>query len=242
MNFALADGSVRFVKESVDQSTSPPCSATTAARSWAIANQPVATRTRTRLLFLSAGCDQGLVGPALHPASGRIRVGDKPAAGVRMPSNPWGRRQHSKPARHDRGGQRLRPRDLRADPAPRGALRRDPDLAPADGLRPPRPGCGRPLRRSLRRVDRPFGEATIRSGTNDLGTFNVPEVAQSRTSIQQEKASTMTTRRTPDHPLSRKGRKKAPKKVVAMMRGMLGEFNVRVEHLAKQASSEEPAK
>ena len=36
------------------------------------------------LLFLSAGCDRGLVGPPLHPASGRIRVGDKPAAGVRM--------------------------------------------------------------------------------------------------------------------------------------------------------------
>ena len=66
----------------------------------------------------------------------------------------------------------------RSPAAPEGALRRDPD-------RPPRTGFSRPGRVAADRfagryasVDRPFGEVTIRSGTNDLGTFDVPEVAQ----------------------------------------------------------------
>ncbi len=153
VNLALADGSVRFVKESVNQlQLSPPWSATTAARSWGtIENRPIATRHRTRAALPVRRLRSGV---GRTPAASRFGAdpGGRQAGRGRAdaPPTPGGADEQSKPARHDRSRRRLRPRDLRPARRPRGALRRDPDLAPADGLQPPRPGCGRPLRRSLR--------------------------------------------------------------------------------------------
>ncbi len=131
------------------------------------------------LLFLSAGCDRGLVGPTLHPASGRVLVGAKPAAGVRV-------RLHAQGA----------PPDTPTPYATTGTdggfvLETSGRPGAAEGRYavtltwPPPTGFSSPGRASADRFagrydnrDRPFGEATIRSGTNNLGPFDVPEASR----------------------------------------------------------------
>lgn len=136
--------------------------------------------TALALLFLSAGCDRGLVGLTLHPASGRVRVGDKPAAGVRVRLHPLGAPTNT-PSPHATtgtdGGFVLETSGRPGAPEGRYAVIL---------TWPPPIGFSRPGRVAVDRfagryasVDRPFREVTIRSGPNDLGTFDVPEVAQS---------------------------------------------------------------
>jgi hypothetical protein len=135
--------------------------------------------TALALLILSAGCDRGLDGPTLHPTSGRVRVGDKPVAGVRMRLQPLGAPKDT-PNPHATtgpdGGFALETSGRPGAPEGRYAVTL---------TWPPPTGFGSPGRAAADRfagryanVDRPFGEVTIRSGTNDLGTLVVPEVAR----------------------------------------------------------------
>ena len=135
--------------------------------------------TALALLFLAAGCDRGLVGPTLHPTSGRVRVGDKPAAGVRMRLHAQGAPPGTPTPYATTGTDGGFVLETSGQPgAPEGRY--------AVTLTwPPPTGFGSPDRVSADRfagryanVDRPFGESTIRSGTNDLGTLVVPEVAR----------------------------------------------------------------
>ncbi len=135
--------------------------------------------TALALLFLSVGCDRGLVGPPLHPASGRIRVGDKPAAGVRMRLQPLGAPTNSPNPHATTGADGGFVLETSGQPgAPEGRYAVILTWPPPTGFsRPGRVAADRFAGRYAS-IDQPFGEVTIRSGTNDLGTFDVPEVAQ----------------------------------------------------------------
>jgi hypothetical protein len=136
--------------------------------------------TAFALLFLSAGCDRGLIGPALHPASGRIQVGDRPAAGVRLRLEPLGAPTNT-PNPHATtgadGGFVLETSGRLG--APEGRYAVIMTWLPPTGFGSPGRASADRFAGRYANVDRPFGEVTIRSGTNDLGTLAVPEVTRS---------------------------------------------------------------
>ena len=132
------------------------------------------------LLLLSAGCDQGLVGPTLHPASGRVRVGGKPAAGVRMRLHAQGAPTNTPNPHATTGADGGFVLETSGRPgAPEGRYAVILTWLPPTGFGPPGRVAADRFAGRYASVDRPFGEVTVRPGTNDLGSFDVPEVAQS---------------------------------------------------------------
>lgn len=144
--------------------------------------------TALALLLLTA-CNYRPDGPTLHPASGRVRVGGKPVAGVRV---------------------RLLARGATPDtPTPFATTRADGSFTletsghlgapeghwavmltwPPTGFGPPGRAAADRLAGRYADADRPFCEATIQPGTNDLGTLDVPEVARSAAPRPHQKGS-----------------------------------------------------
>ena len=109
-----------------------------------------------------------------------IRVGDKPAAGVRMRLQPLGAPTDTPNPHATTGADGGFALETSGQPgAPEGRYALILHWPPPTGFGPPGGLAADRFAGRYASVDRPFGEVTIRPGTNDLGTLDVPEVAQS---------------------------------------------------------------
>jgi hypothetical protein len=114
-----------------------------------------------------------LIGPTLHPASGRIRVSNKPAAGVRIRLQPLGAPTNTPNPHATTGADGGFVLETSGQPgAPEGRYAVTLTWPPPGGL-----GLAKSDRFGGRYTDphHPFIELTIKPGLSEFSTFDVPE-------------------------------------------------------------------
>jgi hypothetical protein len=127
-------------------------------------------------ILLVVGCGGGSSGPALHPATGVVNLGGKPASGILIRLEPRSGGPDAPIPTAESGADGHFTVNTSGKPgAPEGVYAVTLTRLPAPGLGPRgKPAMDR-LGGRFASADRPVSEVTIRPGTNELAPFDLPE-------------------------------------------------------------------